>query len=475
MNAATPMTECIMRPCLLRIWGSSLIALAACVQLFSAEIVGWNGKALDVDPFKLDVAPDGRIVFQTKDGKQAQIAMGNIAKPSQATLAKWMGLSAAVAFDGNPQKALRLAERGDALGDAYAAFVLAGYLQRRNPRAAFAAAMRSADRGDKWGALLVGAYYENGLFVMPSRSSARQWYHKAYDFGNGYAAVNLAKLAFREGRRVEAADWMARAVERFQEQRDRKGIIEVAQLAEDYGKTKLAQDLFALAHDLPKRTFEQAPTDAPSVGGTGSGWFVSKTELVTCWHVVQGCKRLSLYLPGQKREVPLTLVAQDTQNDIALLRVSDDSFSCHSPIILAKEPPALAAAVFTLGFPMQDLLGNAAKYTEGSVSALRGLHDNPTHVQVSVPIQPGNSGGPLLNERGEAVGMVTSTLNALYTLANSETLPQNVNYALKVDYVRLLLNNAGVRPCEDAAPRPETREQMVRQLGKAVFQIRARP
>lgn len=183
----------------------------------------------------------------------------------------------------------------------------------------------------------------------------------------------------------------------------------------------------------------------------------------------------NLCLPEQKREIPLTLVAHDAQNDIALLRVQGEGLVCPNPIPFAQTPPTLAAPAFTLGFPMQGLLGDAAKYTEGSISGLRGLHDAPTHLQVSVPVQPGNSGGPLLNGRGEAIGVVTSTPNASYTSAESETLPQNVNYALKIDYVRLFLQANDLRPIDGTATSPEPREQMVKRLVRAVFQVRARP
>ncbi len=453
-------------------------------HLFAVNIVGRNGKTLDVK--LVDVASDGRIVFRTTEGDTVSIAPENIAQPSQKELARWLGTGATVAYFGlgehaiNKQQALRLAEKGDEMGDAEAAAILARcLLDSSSPRMGFAAAMRAASRGSSDGTRFVGIFYELGVGVTPSRTEAKQWYRKAYGMGAAYAAVDLARLAFREGKSVEAADWTDKAVERFRADKDSQGLVDVAQLVKDYGATRVAEELFALAKRIEasdsERSPSTAPTDSPPTGGTGTGWFVSKHMLLTCWHVVQGCTRLSLYLPEKKQELPLTLVAHDIQNDIALLRVSDEAFACPSPVSFAQTPPALAAPVFTLGFPMQDLLGDAAKYTEGSVSALRGLQDAPTHMQVSVPIQPGNSGGPVLNAQGEAIGMITATLNAFYTLKASETLPQNVNYALKLDYILPLLKANGIHHTEGTPLSTLSREQMVKHLSQAVFQIRARP
>ena len=95
--------------------------------------------------------------------------------------------------------------------------------------------------------------------------------------------------------------------------------------------------------------------------------------------------------------------------------------------------------VFTLGFPISDLLGKEVKYTDGSISSLSGLKGDATFFQISVPIQPGNSGGPLVNEKGNVVGIVTATaaVEAFYQATGS--MPQNVNWAVKGAYASLLL------------------------------------
>ncbi len=456
-----------------------LIAISLSFNALASEIVGINGKVLDGVP--VDVAQDGRIVFVTREGKRFQIAVENIVEPNKEKLADWLGLCAEDALNGDRVigRAWRLAEKGDALGGATAAGVLAICLMESKPRLALDAALRSAERGSSSGALLAGIFYKDGVGALPSRIHALRWYKRAYEMGSGFGALEMARESFRKNRFAEATDWVLRATEVFQQQRNRQGLVKLAQLAEDYGQNKMATLLFEQAQQI---AYEGARKESPSerekppiLGGTGTGWFITPRELVTCWHVVQGCSRLSLYSSEEKREISLRLIAHDAKNDIALLSVMDEAFTCTAPIPLAETPPGLAAGVFTLGFPMQDTLGKSVKYTEGTVSALQGIQGDPTHLQISAPIQPGNSGGPLLNSRGEAVGMVTSMLSAVYTLTMADVVPQNVNYAVKIDYVRLLLQSNAIRYTGKARGTVASREELVKDLGRAVFLIRARP
>ena len=93
--------------------------------------------------------------------------------------------------------------------------------------------------------------------------------------------------------------------------------------------------------------------------------------------------------------------------------------------------PSLGDIVFTVGYPTPDLLGTDPKYTNGTVSALSGLRSDASFLQISVPIQPGNSGGPLVNEDGEVVGVVVSTADAPAFIRATDSIPQNINWAVK--------------------------------------------
>ena len=98
-------------------------------------------------------------------------------------------------------------------------------------------------------------------------------------------------------------------------------------------------------------------------------------------------------------------------------------------------------SVYTVGYPMPSELGSRAKISEGIVNSQTGIEDDIRMFQMSVPIQPGNSGGPLLNSQGQVVGVVTSTLNNRYFLVKKGVVPQNVNFAVKINYALPLIQS----------------------------------
>jgi len=101
----------------------------------------------------------------------------------------------------------------------------------------------------------------------------------------------------------------------------------------------------------------------------------------------------------------------------------------------------LGESMFTIGFPNPGLQGVEPKLTDGNISSLAGAQDDIRHFQISVAVQPGNSGGGLLNSVGNVVGIVTARLSDKAALDSSGALPQNVNYALKSAYVLSLLES----------------------------------
>ena len=109
------------------------------------------------------------------------------------------------------------------------------------------------------------------------------------------------------------------------------------------------------------------------------------------------------------------------------------------PLVIAKTTSITGTKVFTIGFPYSGALGKKPKLTEGIINSVYGIGDDPRFYQISVPLHPGNSGGPLINMKGEVLGVVTSTLDAVKVFEWSGTLPQNVNYAIKIQYTKLLL------------------------------------
>ena len=174
--------------------------------------------------------------------------------------------------------------------------------------------------------------------------------------------------------------------------------------------------------------------------GSGTGWYVSSNIIVTCWHVVKGCTDINIQTV-EGTSVKLRLVDRDEFNYLALLEVRDKHYFCQSPLPIASSLPTIAEDVFTVGYPIPDLMGQEIKYTTGSISSMSGMLGDKSVMQISTPIQPGNSGGALIDEHGNVVGVVQSRLVAGL---NEDDTPQNVNYAVKSEYVSKLIKKAGV-------------------------------
>jgi S1-C subfamily serine protease len=184
-----------------------------------------------------------------------------------------------------------------------------------------------------------------------------------------------------------------------------------------------------------------------AVGANGS--------ILTAHHVVSGASRVRVRLSdGSWHEA--SIAASARSNDIALLQINQAT-----PDYIALAPPRTATVgqrVFTLGYPLTNILGSEPKYTEGTVSGLSGVGGERTFLQVSVPIQPGNSGGPLLTESGEVIGIVSSTAAVVPFLRATGTLPQSVSWAANADFARALFEP----PIQPRSPSREAAIDMAR-------------
>ncbi|MDP6570886.1 MAG: serine protease [Candidatus Marinimicrobia bacterium] len=178
----------------------------------------------------------------------------------------------------------------------------------------------------------------------------------------------------------------------------------------------------------------------------GSGFVISGNGLIiTNYHVIQGKETIEVYFPSIDKHFSAKIVLEDKNNDIALLALDEfhisEYFTEDIPFIISNTKNLrLGQEIFTLGYPLGEILGKSVKLSTGDVSSLYGIQDDPRLIQISNPIQPGNSGGPLLNENGEIVGVVLSTLNARYFYENESIIPQNVNFAIKGNYVSNLIS-----------------------------------
>ena len=101
--------------------------------------------------------------------------------------------------------------------------------------------------------------------------------------------------------------------------------------------------------------------------------------------------------------------------------------------------------LYTIGFPMSSVLGTNHKISEGIINSLTGMHDDPTRFQISIPIQHGNSGGPLITNDGRVIGITSASLNTAYFIQKTGSAPQNVNFAVKADYILPIVDLSGAK------------------------------
>lgn len=177
-----------------------------------------------------------------------------------------------------------------------------------------------------------------------------------------------------------------------------------------------------------------SPTRARAGGGnaTGTGFFIAADgHILTSNHVIQGAQAIHVTTSSGER-LPARLVRASAATDVAVLKI-EGTPPRHLTLGSARAVQS-GARVFTVGFPIADVLGREPRYTEGTVSALSGPGGDQTFLQISVPVQPGNSGGPLLSEGGEVIGIIAASAAVSAFFARTGALPQNLNWAVKSDY-----------------------------------------
>lgn len=231
-----------------------------------------------------------------------------------------------------------------------------------------------------------------------------------------------------------------------------------------------------LAHgQVPGQMQERTPEPAPSVQvAIGTGFSVTADGLIlTAFHVVENAKEIIVTLQdGRTSRASVRL--SSAANDLALL---ETNLTRTTPIPLVDSSEAeLGERVFTLGFPAigvlfpaTGVLGQEPKFSDGSISAFSGIEGEAALLQMTVPIQPGNSGGPVVLETGQVIGVVTSSAAVSTFFRRTGTLPQNVNWAIKSDYALLLC-----REFELAADDDLDRTAAIERTRRAICFVEAR-
>ncbi len=192
--------------------------------------------------------------------------------------------------------------------------------------------------------------------------------------------------------------------------------------------------------NVPAEYLPEEKLDPNSWKGNGSGFFLNQEGYIaTNYHVIEDATvvQANFTRNGKVESYPAKVVTADPQNDLAIIKIDDPSFKNVSqiPYGLLSRTIDTGSEVFALGYPMADVMGNELKFTDGKISSKSGIQGDARVYQISVPIQPGNSGGPLFDMRGNVVGITSSGLNRDYFKS------ENVNYAIKASYLKTLMES----------------------------------
>ena len=216
----------------------------------------------------------------------------------------------------------------------------------------------------------------------------------------------------------------------------------------------------------------EPPDPRPAPRSFGTGFFVTADGYVlTNHHVVEECRSIAMLT--DRGAVPARVVRLDERNDLALLSVDSGSKVAFANF---RAAPGIRAGdgVVVAGFPLPTVLQNGLNVTVGNVSSLAGVGGNSALLQMTAPVQPGNSGGPLFDMSGNVVGVIVSKLDALGVAKETGDIPQNINFAVQGSVARLFLEAQGLRVSEKASASALAAGDVVDNARAYTFQVECR-
>jgi uncharacterized protein len=300
----------------------------------------------------------------------------------------------------------------------------------------------------------VGVAYEQGEGVRRNYRSAAKWYEVAAEHGETLAAGRLASLYERglgvDADAEEAYFWYRVALKDPHDPSRKDDEEGLRRVAAQLSKKQLAAAEQAVREWHPEeavigppkraRRKDSRPAGEPQLFATGTGFFVSRDgHLLTNNHVVAECA--TVRVSDADKSVPAKVLATDPERDLALLQLSH---ATSAAVFRGEERLRPGEGVVVVGFPLSGLLTSDPIVTTGIISALAGPRDDRHLLQISAPIQPGNSGGPLLDSSGHVVGVVVATMSTLKLAKATGAIPENINFAVKAAEAQGFLKAQGI-------------------------------
>ena len=173
---------------------------------------------------------------------------------------------------------------------------------------------------------------------------------------------------------------------------------------------------------------------------SGSGFAISRDgHVITNNHVINGCQNVKIHHKGTS--IAARVLTFDPRNDIALLK---GDFRPSTVLPLSTNKPELLQDIYVAGYPFGRKVSTSVKVTKGIISSLSGIGNNFSNIQIDAALQPGNSGGPILNDKGNVVGVAVAKLDLKKILKNYGTIPENTNFGVKSNVVRNITDSVEV-------------------------------
>jgi uncharacterized protein len=407
----------------------------------------------------------GAVNFDEEDFKRARkdAERGDL----DAALALGMMYYAGAGTPQNYDEALkwyrRAAEQGNPVAqNSLGVMYLQGHGVRANPAEGAKWIRAAAEQGDARAQVNLGQLHAQGRGVPLNHREATRWFHRAAEQGDAGAQVTLGQL-YAAGRIVPQRDvisayqWFLLAAA----QGEADGISERDALAKKITPAQVTEAQRRAAAFAPRKD----PGQPATAKASGTGFIVTRDgHLLTAYHLVESST--NIVARTKQLRFAVRLLKADPTNDIALLKIIGAFAptptnspvrggpiqpqisrgllrvsSNFRPLTVTDAEVKLGEPIATLGFPNIQIQGREAKFTRGEINSLAGIKDDARYFQISAPVQPGNSGGPLFDASGKVIGMVLARLNDLTLLKTTGSVPQNVNYALKSGPMLTLLRS----------------------------------
>lgn len=364
------------------------------------------------------------------------------------------------------------AEKGDAITQAAIGYQFRnGVGVTKDDAEAFKWFRKAAEKGDAFAQLNLGLMYADGEGVPEDDAEAIKWYRRAAEQGDVLAQASLGFIYIHgEGvpeNYVQAYMWTNLAAAQGNDTAiSHKKRLSIRMTPQQIAEAQRLSAAFKPRKETPNKV--GGTTTRPGVATSlpdsfGSGFYVTSSGyLLTNQHVVNGARKVFIYSGSQR--LPARVVKTDAANDLALLKVSG---SFDALPVSSSRRVKLGQTVSTVGFPNPALQGKSPKLTKGEISSLSGASDDPKYFQISVPLQPGNSGGPLVDAYGNVIGVVTAKLSAGAALAKTGDLPENVNYAVKGTFVMGFLESVPDVAAEMLDPKPRRSREFTEVVSEA--------